>query len=217
MNKNQLWGYVRERKSGRSREEQIALLRKAGISNFKEAGPVFFDKQKYETKPVKEGDLVWRAELLDAISSGHTVVVADYATLGISPTDWLAVLSQILSKGASLHICEPEKTFSWDDGATEIAIELANAAADVGAAISSERTAKARGARKESGRHGGAKPVDDRILEAAKKYWLDPAYDTWSAETIAHEVSQLGFGEVSRSTLIRRLPPRPKAAQQRVP
>lgn len=192
-----LVGYIRETKGGLSRSKQETLLRAAGISDFKEESPaVFVDRPKRAGRKAEPEHLIMRAQMVQGLRQDDIVIVADFATLGVSSDDWLAVVGQIAATGASLRVCDPDTLFSWPDGSRDIAARLAEGAALVQAALTGNRTKNARAAKAKRGIHRGASRVDPAKIEAARELW---GKDDLSGAQIAARVG------CSESTLRRRL------------
>ena len=190
-------GYIRETKGGLTRSKQETLLRAAGIADFSaESFTVFTDRPKRASKKAEPHDLIMRQDMIDGLRADDVVVVADFATLGVSSDDWLAAVGQIAATGASLRICDPDTLFSWPDGSQDIAARLADGAAQVQAALSGNRTKNARAAKAKRGIHRGAARVDPAKIEAARELW---GKEDLSAAQIAARVG------CSESTLRRRL------------
>lgn len=192
-----LVGYIRETKGGLSRAKQETLLKGAGIDDFSDLSPqVFVDKPRRANRKAEPEDLVMRSDMILGLRSDDIVVVADFATLGVSSDDWLAAVGGIAATGATLRICEPDTVFAWPEGSTDIASRLAEGAAMAQAALTDNRTRNARKAKAKRGIHRGAPRVDPAKIEAAEPHW---GKSDLSGAQVARMVG------VSRSTLTRKL------------
>ena len=144
--------------------------------------------------------LIARKEILAKLSKRDELVVADYATLFLSPTDAMTVIERIANIGASLFVVEDGARYHWGEAEQGIAVELAAIAQKTHKAVTDERMQKARTTRKELGHMGGRpRKVDEKALEAAKIDWINPKKGT--AQQIAERHG------IASSTLIRELGP----------
>lgn len=144
--------------------------------------------------------LIAREGLLARLGKGDEIVVADYATIFLSPSDAMAVIEHIAKIGASLFVVEDNTRYQWSDTEQAIAAELAAIAQKTHKAVTDERMQKARATREDLGHKGGRRSaVDQKALKTAEKDWADPKKGT--AQQIA---DRHGF---ARTTLIRLLGP----------
>lgn len=144
--------------------------------------------------------LIARKEVLSRLSKGDELVVADYPTVFLSPTDAMAVIEHIAKCGATLFVLEDNTRYHWGGAEQAIAAELATIAQKTHKAVTDERMQKARVSRKKLGHMGGRpRTIDEKALKAAKKDWANPNKGT--AQQIADKRG------IPRTTLIRLLGP----------
>lgn len=211
--KNMLLGYIRKRSGPPSIHNQEEALKKMGLSDLSDDGPVYRDEPSKEphvlkARAVKEGDLVGRERLLRDLTKGDEIVVSDYATLFLSPADAMKVVERIAQAGAGLIVAEDGARYRWQEADALIAGQLAGLVQKTQASIRSEIAAVAREARTETGSFGGRPPsFTGERRDRAREQWVDP--DGPSQKTIAET-----FG-VSKATLHRAFGSRAKARAQK--
>jgi len=194
------FGYIRKRGNGPSIAKQEAALSKAGITDFTLEGPVYRDTPKPGTHRLTAEHLVERQALLRLLHQGDEIVVADYPTMFLSPSDAMQVVEEIARSKASLRVMADGEVYQWKPSDAEIAARLAQLAKMTQTAITSEITAKARRARSVTGNLGGRPPaVDKKALRAAGEEWCNPNGPSPSEIVIKYGIS--------RSTLNRKFGP----------
>lgn len=179
-------GYVRLSASGPSREAQAEILAKAGV------GPE--EAVWFEDGPGSgRGRLSGRARAIHSLSPGGELAVAGAGRLGISAEDVLAVLVDVLGRGAAVLDAETGTRLHAGTSAAEALAFAAGA----GRAAREERTERLRDGRERMGRKGGAPARRWNVPESrVRELWGDPAV---SAEEAAREAG------TSVPTLYRRL------------
>jgi DNA invertase Pin-like site-specific DNA recombinase len=183
-------GYIRLSKAGPSLEDQQRALASAGVGDFGELGPVYVDEI---LKRRSSEHLPRRAAAIRSLFEGDELVIASAAQLGTSAADVLAALEAISRKGATVYDIEAREAVTWHPDALKV-IAFAQRAES---GNRKDVARKARVARAESGRIGGApSKLEGRRLVEAKKLWADPEL---SAGEIADRMG------VSRNTLYRLL------------
>lgn len=219
------FGYIRIRPVGTSLAQQKKALQSLGAfgaelssltafeSELDKSAPSFasfaenrlsIDDPKPGRHALQADHLIARKNLLARLAKGDELVVTDYATLFLSPSDAMVVIEHIAKCGATLFVVEDNSRYHWGNAEQKIAAELAAIAQKTHKAVTDERMQKARNTRKELGHMGGRRrTVDQKALEAARADWKDRTKGT--AQDIADRHG------LKRTTLIRLLGPISKA------
>ena len=194
------FGYIRKRGNGPSVAKQEEALKKAGLDDFTLEGPVYRDTPQSGTHRLTAEHLVERQALLRLLHEGDEIVVADYPTMFLSPSDAMQVVEEIARSKACLRVMTDGEVYQWKPTDAEIAVRLAQLSQKTQAAITSEITAKARRARNATGNLGGRPPsIDKKALKAAGAEWFNPNGPSPSEIVIKYGIS--------RSTLNRKFGP----------
>lgn len=186
-------GYIRLTKSGISLKEQEDALRRAGIDDFSEYGPVYVEPMPKAATTTGER----RVAAIQSLVEGDELVIATPGCLGGTRADVLAALAAISARGAALHVVSTGATVKWS-------VEAANAAEFAAQAESECVVMRAKHARLSRGddKLGGRRPRLTKGTTAftrAERAWRDP---TKSAAEVAAET---GF---STATLYRAFGPK---------
>jgi len=165
-------GYIRERKSGPSIDDQRASLAAAGIEVDRPHSPVYVDLLKPAKKPKPGVDpLAQRAAAIKSLrrQDGDELVVHDAATLGVDIEDITVAMSAIGKRGGKLIVWTPPvQEFVWHQDAAEI-VALAAEGAQM---MRSEKHRRAGG---KNPLLGAPAKLIGKVLEVAKAAWADPA------------------------------------------
>lgn len=163
-------GYIRISVTGPTREQQQDALRRAGIEDFGDHGPVYVDelpKRRAEGKdPLPE-----RATLIRSLrpAAQDVVVISDEGILGTSMDDTIRAAAMIAERGATVYVANKTREFRWHPDAAE-ALDVMREAEHQRALW---RAAHAR--RSGTGiRRGGKRALDTRDKALAKIDWFDP-------------------------------------------
>lgn len=174
-------GYIRPMKFGLSRKEQEAALRRSGIDDFSNSGPIYVERALTPD--------VARTACIDALRDGDELVVATPACLGPTRADVLSALTAINGKGANLYVVSMDATIKWSAEAAKAA-EFMTLAENENAAL---RAKHARQSRKPDSL-GGRKP---RLVKGtttyanAEKAWRDPT------KSMADAAQETGFAQMT--------------------
>jgi hypothetical protein len=166
-------GYMREAAGLPSRKAQEDALRAAGIEDFGDEGPVWFDrnpkrrKQSPGVEPLPD-----LAEALKAMRPGDELVVANPAVLGGSRGQVFEVMQAIGKRQGAVFDASTGQAIPWSPEALAL-LDFCNRAETI---TRSAALAKARVRRAELGRKGGTPTkLTGKAKEAALAIWLDPA------------------------------------------
>lgn len=165
-------GYIRLSVTGPTLEQQKDALRRGGIEDFSDHGPVYIDelpKRRAEGKdPLPE-----RATLIRSLRPPERdiVVISDEGILGTSMDDTIRAAAMIAERGATIYVVSKAREFHWHPDAAE--------ALDVMREAEHQRALwRAAHARKSAtgARRGGTRALSDKDKALCKIDWLDQQY-----------------------------------------
>ena len=182
-------GYIRQRKSGPTPEQQKASIVASGIdTSFGNHSAVYADLLN---KAGKAGPLRERAEAIKSLRHGDELVVHDAATLGINAEDINLAMIEIGQRGATLIVWKPEpREYEWTPAAARVAGEMNSLAADAETVLRSEKHKRAS---TKSTRLGPPKKLVGTVRDIALKHWRDPALSARQAHAAAVAESGVKF------------------------
>lgn len=182
-------GYIRQRKSGPTPEQQKASMTASGIDTTSFEYPYIYTDLL--NKAGKTGPLRQRAGAIKSLRHGDELVVHDAATLGINADDINRAMIEIGQRGATLIVWKPEpREYEWTPEAAKVAGEMSSLAADAETVLRSEKHQRASA---KSVRIGPAKKLVGAVREIALKHWRDPALSARQAHAAAVAESGVKF------------------------
>jgi hypothetical protein len=144
--KPELWGYIREWKTGPARLDQMEALKTMGLTDFGDYGPVYQDKQP-KPNAVGPDRFPARDSLLKAVQSGDDIVIAAPCVIGATAADIVLFMQKMSAKGVRLYVVSKDQWYQW----TPAAVAAAAFAREAEAEVNQLRMAKARFSRKTAG------------------------------------------------------------------
>lgn len=163
-------GYMRVGKLCPPEEEQEALLRRAGLTDFSPYGEVYKDEMP-ERKKAGEGKvrLRRREAALRALREGDELVVSHEGVLGVDIDDIMFGLAEMAERGAVLHVASGGRTIRFHPAAAE-GLDAVNAGRK------QQRAWSMAHARLSSTRHhrGGGDGPNKKKLAEMEAAWRDP-------------------------------------------
>lgn len=181
-------GYIRQRKSGPTPEQQKASMVASGIDTSGDHPPIYVDLLN---KVGKAGPLRERAVAIKSLRQNDELVVHDAATLGFDAEDINRAMIEIGQRGATLIVWKPEpREYEWTPAAARVAGEMSSLAAEAETALRSE---KHRRAAAKSTRIGPPKKLVGAVREIALKHWRNPSLSAPQAHAAAVAESGVKF------------------------
>jgi hypothetical protein len=173
-------GYIRQRKSGPTPDQQKASMVASGIDTSGDHPPLYVDllNKAGKASPLRE-----RADAIKSLRQDDELVVHDAATLGLDADDINRAMIEIGQRGATLIVWKPEpREYEWTPAAARVAGEMSSLAAEAETVLRSEKhqRASAKGAR-----IGPAKKLVGVVREIALKHWRDPTLSGRQAHAAA--------------------------------
>lgn len=183
-------GYIRQRKSGPTPDQQRASMAASGIDITSFEYPYIYTDLL--NKVGKAGPLRERASAIKSLRQGDELVVHDAATLGINADDINRAMIEIGQRGATLIVWKPEpsREYEWTPEAAEVAGEMSSLAADAETVLRSEKHQRASA---KSVRIGPPKKLVGSVREIALKHWRDPSLSARQAHAAAVAESGVKF------------------------
>lgn len=189
--------YVRERKGGKTPDQQIAALASV-VETEGSHPPVYIDLLKPAKKSAVQ--LPARGHAINSLRSGNKIWVYDLATIGTGAEDILAAIAAIGKKRATLGVLMPERAeYTWHPDAADLIQKSQEAATQL------RSDAGKRGAAKHLGAPSKWTPA---VAAAALDGWKNPALT--ASEVPAYILEQTGV-KVSERLIWDRLKPLTKS------